>query len=86
MALRVQHPETDRLAGEHQTISGDATTQAANNSLSGRLPDLTPQEEQDKAERIAAIEAIVADLAKLPVLDNRSPDEIIGYNEYGLFD
>ena len=86
MALHIQDPETDPLAGEHKTISGDATTEAANNSLSSRLPALSPQEEQDKAERIAAIEAIVADLAKLPVLDNRSPDEIIGYNEYGLFD
>ena len=26
------------------------------------------------------------EVKKLPVLDDRSPDEIIGYNEHGLFD
>ena len=32
----------------------------------------------------AAVEAILADMRKLPILDHRSPDEIIGYDEYGL--
>ena len=30
--------------------------------------------------------AIVDEVKKLPVLDDRSPDEIIGYNERGYFD
>jgi hypothetical protein len=32
------------------------------------------------------IQAIVDDVKKLPVLDDRSPDQIIGYNEHGHFD
>jgi hypothetical protein len=36
-------------------------------------------------ERIrAAIREIQERLAKLPVLDSRTPDEIIGYDEFGL--
>jgi antitoxin VapB len=32
----------------------------------------------------AAIDAIIASVAALPVLDNRTVDEIIGYNEFGI--
>ena len=34
----------------------------------------------------AAIRALQDELARLPVLDPRTPDEILGYNEIGLFD
>lgn len=34
---------------------------------------------------LARVRAIQAEIARLPVLDNRSPDEIIGYNERGHF-
>ena len=30
------------------------------------------------------IDAICAEVAALPVLDPRSPDEIIGYDEFGI--
>jgi len=33
-----------------------------------------------------AINEILDRVDKLPVLDSRSDDEIIGYNEFGLFD
>jgi hypothetical protein len=36
------------------------------------------------AEQDAAIEALFDRLAQLPVLDRRSPDEIIGYGPDGL--
>jgi antitoxin VapB len=36
-------------------------------------------------ERVsAAIREIQESLAKLPVLDSRTPDEILGYDEFGL--
>lgn len=40
----------------------------------------TPPERFDEA----AVRAIMARVAARPVLDNRTPDEIIGYNEYGV--
>jgi hypothetical protein len=38
----------------------------------------------DAGALIARIRAIQAEVARLPVLDARSPDEIIGYDERGL--
>ena len=35
---------------------------------------------------LARVRAIQEEVARLPVLDDRSPDEIIGYNERGHFD
>ena len=42
------------------------------------------EREAEVARRKAAIRRIQAELAALPVLDPRSPDEIIGYDEIGL--
>jgi antitoxin VapB len=86
MALHIQDPETDRLARELSAATGETITQAVNTALRERMRVVVPVRKQSKEEYIARIEAIVADLATLPVLDNRTPDELIGYNEYGLFD
>lgn len=40
--------------------------------------------EAEVARRVAAGRRIQAELAALPVLDARAPDEIIGYDEHGL--
>ena len=40
----------------------------------------------DKRTLHERIQAIVDEYNRLPVLDDCSPDEIIGYNEQGLFD
>jgi antitoxin VapB len=37
-----------------------------------------------KALNRARIDELVAQLAALPVVDDRSPDELIGYDERGL--
>ena len=40
----------------------------------------------DKKVLLARIRAIQEEIARLPVLDSRSADEILGYNESGVFD
>lgn len=40
----------------------------------------------DPADLLDRVRAIQAEIARLPVLDARSPDEILGYNEHGHFD
>jgi hypothetical protein len=35
---------------------------------------------------LARVHAIQAEVARLPMLDNRTPEEIVGYNERGHFD
>ena len=84
MAIHIQDPETDRLARELSAVTGETITQAVNLALRDRLRAVAPA--QSEAEYIERIEAIVSRLAKLPLLDTRTPDEIIGYNEHGFFD
>jgi antitoxin VapB len=86
MAIHIQDPETDRLARELSAATGETITQAVNNSLRARLRTVSNVPRRSKEEIIAAVEKITAELALLPVLDHRSPDEILGYNENGLFD
>ncbi len=40
----------------------------------------------NKQRRLAQVMAIVEHCAAMPDLDTRSPDDILGYNEHGLFD
>jgi antitoxin VapB len=84
MALHIQDPETDKLARELSAATGETITQAVNIALRDRISKVVPAPTEE--EYIARITAITDRLAKLPVLDNRTADEIIGYNEHGLFD
>jgi len=87
MALHIQDAETDRLARELSAATGETLTQAVNVALRERLHSVSlKQPDQSVEEYIAGIEAIVQELNSYPVLDARTPDEILGYNEHGYFD
>jgi antitoxin VapB len=87
MAIHIQDPETDRLARELSAVTGETITQAVNVSLRERLRTVVPEQpRKSEEEYMAAIEEIVQRLNKLPVLDARTEDEILGYNEQGFFD
>ena len=82
MPLSIRHPEADRLARELAARTGESLTDAAMNALRerlGRHPGRKP------AIRLRdELRAIRERCAKLPVLDNRAPDQILGYDERGL--
>lgn len=74
---------------------------AVDGTLTGRASGLPPGEHEaeialvdtgksaprpDAATLLTRVRAIQAEMARLPALDGRSPDEIIGYNERGHFD
>jgi antitoxin VapB len=83
MPLSIKDPEADRLAREVARITGETITQAVVTSLRERLAKV----ERTPAEIDAIVEdamAIVRHAASLPVLDDRTADEIIGYDEFGL--
>lgn len=82
MALSIKDPETDRLARELSAATGETLTVAVAVALRERLqrvrgavrtPDL-------KAE----LAAIADRCAALPLIDERTPDEILGYDASGL--
>lgn len=83
MPLSIKDPEADRLAREVARLTGETITQAVVTSLRERLKSV----ERSPAEIEATVEdamEIVRHAASLPVLDNRSADEILGYDEIGL--
>jgi antitoxin VapB len=85
MALHIQDRETDQLARELSAATGETITQAVNAALRERLQKISAPS-RSRAEYIARIKEITARVAAMPVLDTRSDDEILGYNEHGYFD
>ena len=84
MALSIRDPDTDRLARELAKITGESMTEAIRVALEQRLAREKRRRGADLERRRARINAIVERFAKLPVLDDRTPEEILGYDENGL--
>ena len=85
MALSLKHPEADRLARELAAATGESLTDAVITALRERLARQHRSEVVRKERVWNAIREAQESLAKYPVLDSRSDDEIIGYDENGLF-
>jgi len=85
MALSLKDPETDLLAREVARHTGETLTEAVRTSLAERLERVRIRRGQTPG--IAArLSAIADQMAELPVLDARTPDEIIGYGPSGAFE
>jgi hypothetical protein len=50
------------------------------------IDDVRPMTRSHTDALLARVRAIQEEVARLPVLDSRSPDQIVGYNEHGHFD
>jgi antitoxin VapB len=82
MAFSIKQDEADRLARQLAKATGETLTEAVLNALRERWERVRRRQ---RSTRIAAdIRAIQERVARLPVLDPRTPDEIIGYDERGL--
>jgi antitoxin VapB len=82
MALSIKHPEADRLARLLAERTGESLTDAVLTALRERLD--REQARSDAAQILEELRAIRARMARYPVLDDRSPDEILGYDEHGI--
>ncbi len=83
MALSLKDPETDSLARQVARLTGETLTEAVRGALRLRLRD----EQLRRGERPwdqARIDALIERYNALPVFDDRSDDEILGYDENGL--
>ncbi|TMJ01445.1 MAG: PSK operon transcription factor [Alphaproteobacteria bacterium] len=87
MALNIKNPETEKLARELARRRGQGITEAVTEVLRREVErERRRRRPEDKEKFHRDIEEIVRSFNQLPVLDDRSPDEIIGYNEHGHFD
>jgi antitoxin VapB len=84
VALSIKDPEADRLARELAARTGESITEAVTRALRERLA-----REQGKRRHLSAatrLRAIRERCARLPVLDDRPADEILGYDGRGVPD
>jgi antitoxin VapB len=82
MALSIKHPEADRLARELAAQTGETLTEAVVIALRERLARETGRTRSVPLRQELA--AIRHRCAALPVIDTRSADQILGYDEHGL--
>lgn len=81
MPLNIKDDDAHALARELAAATGESLTQAVKISLEERLARVR----QAHAPRLAdQLDRIALDCASLPVLDARTPEEILGYDETGL--
>jgi antitoxin VapB len=84
MALSLKDPETDRLAREVAKLTGVSLTEAVRKALAERL-----ERERRKRGRakslVKRLNEIALHCAALPDYDTRTPDEIIGYDDKGMW-
>ena len=82
MALSLKDPETDRLARQVASLTGESLTEAVRTALAERLE----REKRRRGEAVTVddLEDLFRCFDALPVLDDRTADEIIGYDENGL--
>ena len=82
MALSIKNSETEQLARELAEATGENITQAITRALRDRL--LRETGRPDVGTMLAAIRRIQDRVAALPIVDNRTADDVIGYDENGL--
>ena len=82
MALNIRNAETERLAAELAAMTGETKSEAVRRAVDDRLRRLR----QDQVGRPLAqeLDEIALRCAGLPVVDDRTPDEILGYDDAGI--
>jgi antitoxin VapB len=81
MAFSIKNDDADRLARELAATTGESLTEAVLVALRERL------QREEARRRVGAgdrLRRLAAEVAELPVLDDRPVDEILGYDEHGL--
>jgi len=81
VAISIKDPETDRLARELAAATGESITDAIRTALRDRL---ARESRRGRRGIGAEVRRIQERLARLPVLDARPADEIIGYDAHGV--
>ena len=80
MVLSIKSAQADDLARELASVTGESITEAVTAALRERLE----RERRDRSHVVVRLKAISNAGRLLPRLDDRTDDEILGYDEHGL--
>jgi antitoxin VapB len=87
MALNIKNAEAEQLARELARRRGTGITEAITHALRKEVArERKRPRREDPEEFMRRVQEIVNEVKRLPVLDHRSDDEILGYNDQGHFD
>ena len=81
MSLNIKNEETHRRAKKLARLAGETMTQAVDRAIAERLERV--MRIRNKARLVERLLQIGHECAALPVLDDRSPEEML-YDERGL--
>jgi hypothetical protein len=84
MGVSIKSAEAERKLRRVSRLLGKSMTATVLELAVGKLKELGA--EKDRHRRKKAIEAAVKRIKALPVLSTATEDEILGYNDKGLFD
>lgn len=84
MAFSIRNPQAEQLAREVAAISGENLTQAIIHALEERLERLRGR--HTAINIVREIMTISQRCSSLPDMDQRSPEEILSYNQSGVFE
>jgi antitoxin VapB len=82
MALNIRNRNTEQLAAALAALTGETKTEAVRRALEERLE--RTRRTRGHKRLVDEINEIADHCSSLPVLDARSADEILGYDEIGL--
>jgi antitoxin VapB len=83
-ALNIKDEETHRLARRLVAATGESLTTAVRTAIAERLARVERSRGVADAELVERLDAIARHCGQLPILSQRSEDEILGYDERGL--
>lgn len=84
MALSIKDPETDRLIRELAKLADEPMTTAVRKAVEERLKR-ERLARGTKGDLVEEIRKIADRLAAAPTYDTRTADEIVGYDENGMW-
>ena len=82
MALNIRNRQAEDLAEALVRLTGETKTQAVTRALQDRLERI--RRHRSGRSLAAELDDLALHCASLPVLDDRSPEEILGYDESGF--
>lgn len=81
MALNIRNAEAEKLAEALARLTGETKTDAVTKALRDRLARV--RRERGRRPLADELDDLALQCARLPVLDQRSDDEILGYDSTG---
>lgn len=82
VALNIKSEATDRLARHLAELTGESLTEAVTVALEERLSRIEGR--RGRPSLAHEIERIQARVGEIPLLDPRSDEELLGYDDVGL--